>query len=125
MKFAVSRLIIFSDDHRYVTAPTRKLVFIYLSLYSRCVAAQTSEEKKKQESKLNFFLSCCCRCPTIKSLLIVENTFVFVCLSSGLDTKRVDKFLCELKVKVSSERNFVHNFSNLVQKSHIFFGLIK
>lgn len=72
---------------RTADGPHQKLVFVYLSLYTRHITAWTSKVKK-QESMLNFFsLSCCCRCPAIKSLPIVGITFVFVCLSSGLDTK--------------------------------------
>lgn len=61
------------------------------SFACRCVhvsiTAQTSEgEEKNKNRSWSFFLSCCCRRPAIKSLPIVGNTFVFVWLSSGLDT---------------------------------------
>lgn len=50
-----------------------------------CLSHLSETEKTRIEVEF-FFLSCCCRCSAIKSLAIVEITFVFDCLSCGSDT---------------------------------------
>lgn len=87
MKFAVSRLIIFFPLIIVIwrPPPENSSSFICLCIHAVLLLKQARRRKNKNRSWI-FFLSCCCRCPTIKSLPIVENTFVFVCLSIGLDT---------------------------------------